>query len=99
MSENSIDIREYIQNTFKKNSEYIHAMLSRGIDSNMTYDEQLNAMIVNSINVSLELSVLSILDVLQKLEVIPFGTLKKQPHVDKSHLRLVWDSKHPEKTD
>lgn len=99
MSDKSIDIRKYIQNNFNNNSEYIRDMLSRGIDSNMTYEEQLTIMIVNSINASLELSVMSTLDVLQELQVIPAGALKKKPHVDEPHLQLVWDSEHPDKTD
>ena len=99
MTNDSVDIRKYIHNNFVNNSEYISSMLSRGLEDNMSFEEKTCIMIFNAINASLELSVLSTLDVLQELQVIPAGTLKKKPHVDEPYLRLVWDSKHPDKDD
>ena len=95
----SIDIRKYIQNNFVNNGEYIAAMLSRNLCDSMPQEEKTNVMIINAINASLELSVLSTLDILQELQVIPSDSVHNTIHVDKPHLRLVWDSDHPEKAD
>lgn len=95
------DILDCVSNVIHQNKDYIQNHICDGTSDTQTLEQVTVQMICNAIKISTDLSVLTTISLLSHLNLIDLESSEQSSNEDNSlsHLRLIWDSSHPDVTE
>lgn len=95
------EISNYVSDVILQNKPYIDQHIFDGTTDSQSLAEITSRMILNAVQISSHISVTATIILLSRLNLIDLDIPEQSSHenTSSSHLRLVWDSSHPDTTE